>query len=283
MIDIVPEILAALERNEIVAVATVIRSSATAQVQPGMKLLVKADGTAGGSLAGTQVEGPVLEDCLKLIHGDAEENCCVRYDLEEAGQAGVAEVYIEVIRKAATAIIVGAGHIGLHLTKIAKAVGFEVTIIDDRAEFANPERFPDADKVIAADVADTLANLPIDDDTYVVLVTRGHKHDEIALRQVVNSNAAYIGMIGSRTRVRTVRERLLRDGFAREKLDQVYAPIGLDIGAITPEEIALSIVAEMVKVRRGGKGGSMKGRVQDTAADFVRVGSTTQVPASNRS
>lgn len=283
MIDMVPEILAALERNEVVALATVIRSSATAQVQPGMKLLVKVDGTAGGSLAGSRLEGPVRADCQKLMQGNGEENRCVRYDLEEAAQDGVAEVYIEVLRKPATAIIVGAGHIGVHLTKIAKAVGFEVTVIDDRAEFANPERFPEADKVIAADVDETLANLRIDGHTYVVLVTRGHKHDEIALRQVVNSNAAYIGMIGSRARVRTVQERLLRDGFAREKLDRVYAPIGLDIGAVTPEEIALSIAAEMVKVRRGGQGVLMKDRLKGKAVDFVRVGLTTQAPVSNRS
>jgi xanthine dehydrogenase accessory factor len=211
------------------------------------------------------VGGPVIEDCLKLIHSGGEVNRCVRYgiyDIEDVAQAGGAEVYIEVIRKPATAIIVGAGHIGLYLTKIAKVVGFEVIIVDDRAEFANAERLPDADKVVAADVAGTLANLKIDADTYVVLVTRGHKHDEIALREVVNSNAAYIGMIGSRARVRTVQERLIRDGFAKEKVDRVYAPIGLDIGASTPEEIALSIVAEMVKVRRGGEGRSMKERVR---------------------
>ncbi len=259
--DFAGEILEALTRNEAVALANVTKSSDGAQAQPGMKLLVKEDGTVSGALAGSPLERPMVEDCLAAIRAGDEENRIARYPVEGAvGPEAAVEAYIEVIRRRPTAIIVGAGHIGVHLTRIARAAGFDVTIIDDRPDFADAERLPDANRVVAADIAESLANLEIDANSYVVLVTRGHKHDEIALREVVGSSAAYIGMIGSRTRVRTVRERLIRDGFPRERLDSIYAPIGLDIGAETPEEIAVSIVAEMVKVRRGGEAQSLRSR-----------------------
>lgn len=140
------------------------------------------------------------------------------------------------------------------------AVGFDVTVVDDSEGFANPEHFSEAERVTVGKLGEALAGLYIDGDSYVVVAACGHGEDEAALWQVVSSGAAYVGMIGSRTRVRTVKERPIQDGFPRETVDRVHAPIGLDIGAETPQEIVLSIVAEMVKVRLRRSAGRRRGR-----------------------
>ncbi|MBI2458894.1 MAG: XdhC family protein, partial [candidate division NC10 bacterium] len=136
------------------------------------------------------------------------------------------------------------------LHRMAKLLGFEVTVIDDRSAFANRARFPEADRILVADIAKSVADLRIGPSTYLVLVTRGHTFDQAALLQVIHKPAAYIGMIGSQRRVQTVFDSLRRMGVADEHLQQVYAPIGLRIGAETPAEIAASILAELVAVRR---------------------------------
>jgi xanthine dehydrogenase accessory factor len=164
------------------------------------------------------------------------------------------EVMVEVTERPATLVIVGGGHVGQSIATIAAHAGFSVTVIDDREAFASAERFPMADRVICGDLVEELRKLAIDANTYAVLVSRGHKQDELSLREVVRSDAAYVGMIGSRRRVGTVLTHLAREGYPREALERVHTPIGLDIGAETPEEIAVSVVAELIQVRRGGTG-----------------------------
>jgi xanthine dehydrogenase accessory factor len=154
-------------------------------------------------------------------------------------------------------IVVGAGHIAVPLARFAKALDFEVVVIDDRASFASRERFPDADQVVVDDFQRAIEAQPITPWTYLVLVTRGHEHDEATLQRVVTSPAPYIGMIGSRRRVLLVFQRLAQQGVPDHFLDRIYAPIGLDIGARTPEEIALAIMAEIVNVRRRGRAPSL--------------------------
>jgi xanthine dehydrogenase accessory factor len=155
--------------------------------------------------------------------------------------------------------VMGAGHIAVPLAHIGKMLGFSVAVLDDRASFANRERFPDADVVRAADFAAGIRTLPIDADSYVVLITRGHQHDVECLEAVIDTDAAYIGMIGSRRRVQAVFDLLAERGVESDKLRRVHAPIGLDIGAKTPAEIAVSIAAELVNVRRGCRSASMVG------------------------
>lgn len=166
--------------------------------------------------------------------------------------------FVDVHRARPTVVIAGAGHIAVPLAQMAKMLDFRVIVIDDRPTFVNPARFPTADQLICDHFDKALRSLSIDPDTYIVIITRGHQHDVTCLRAVIRSPAGYIGMIGSRRRVRGVFELLEQEeGIPRELLERVHAPIGLDIGAKTPAEIALSILAEIVKVYRGGQAVSL--------------------------
>ncbi len=163
----------------------------------------------------------------------------------------------EIARPPLELIVCGGGHVGQAVAQAGLFLNFQVTVIDDRADFASRARFPDEKiKVIADDFITALQALKITPASHVVIITRGHKHDEICLNEVINQPARYIGMIGSRRRTTTIRAHLKREGVADEILRRVYAPIGLDIGAQTPEEIALAILAEIVMIRRGGDGKS---------------------------
>ncbi|MDH7485446.1 MAG: XdhC family protein [Anaerolineae bacterium] len=170
-------------------------------------------------------------------------------------------VFVEVQHRPPHLVIVGAGHIAQPLAEMGRLCDFTVTVLDDRPQFANRQRFPQAEQVIAGPLAETLRGLPLDGDTYVVLITRGHQHDVECLLEILDAPLAYLGMIGSRRRVRGVFELLEKErGIPPEKLRRVYAPIGLDIGARTPAEIALAIMAEVIKVTRGGRAPSLSDR-----------------------
>ncbi len=164
-----------------------------------------------------------------------------------------ARFLLDPIVAAPRLLIVGAGHIAQPLARIAAVLEFETIVVDERADFANRERFPAADTVAACPIEDYLAGFDVDAQTYVVLVTRAHRFDEAALRRLLGSPAPYIGMIGSRRRVHIVYGTMLADGFGPDQFRNVYAPIGLDIGAQTPAEIAAAIAAEIVDLRRGGR------------------------------
>jgi len=167
-------------------------------------------------------------------------------------EGGEVDIFVEVLPAIPQLIIVGAGHIAQPLAAIGNVLGFTVSVLDDRPRFANRERFPHADRIIVDDFVEGLRRIKVTRDSYVVLVTRGHTHDRACLEEVLNSEAAYIGMIGSKMRIRTVMRALRAAGYDASVLQQVYAPIGLDIAAQTPAEIAVAIAAEIVDVRRGG-------------------------------
>jgi xanthine dehydrogenase accessory factor len=166
--------------------------------------------------------------------------------------AGGMEVFVESVAKSPTVVIFGAGHLSGYIAKYAKSVHFQVTVYDDRREYANRARFPDADDIIVEDFRRILDKTRIDSNSHIVIVTRGHKYDQITLEQVVKTNARYIGMIGSKRKTLMILERLKHKGIPEKLLSKVYSPIGVSIGAVTPEEIALSIVCELVKIRRLG-------------------------------
>lgn len=262
--QIAQEVVRAARGGAPVAVATVIRGPQASRPAVGEKLLVRADRSRLGSLAGGELEEAIAADshaALTRLPRKQVESLFYRADGTrlhrlEAG-ANEFEVMIEVAERPATLLIVGGGHIGQSLASIASQVGFSVAVLDDRAAFANAERFPTADRVVCGDFVEELRRFPIDADTYIVLVSRGHKQDELSLREVATSEAAYVGMIGSRRRVGAVLTHLAREGLPQETLGRVHTPIGLDIGAETPDEIAVSIIAQIISVRRGGSGGAM--------------------------
>lgn len=160
-------------------------------------------------------------------------------------------VFFDLISPELKLVVCGAGHIAIPLTRFARNVGFRVTVLDDRDDFAHPSRFEGCD-VIAADFAVTLRDLNLNPATFVVVITRGHEHDVDCLMEILKKETAYVGLIGSRRRVRFVLEMLEKQGIAKERLQEVFTPIGTPIGAESPEEIALSIIAELVCVRRKG-------------------------------
>jgi xanthine dehydrogenase accessory factor len=164
-----------------------------------------------------------------------------------------AEAFIEGLSRPPTVILFGAGHVACHIARYASAVHFRVTVFDDRDEYACKERFPTAHDIVVADFGSVFDRIRIDEHAYVVIVTRGHRYDETVLEQVVGTGAKYVGMIGSRRKTQTVLDRLRQKGLSPGMLRRVCSPIGLAIGAVTPEEIALSIVCELVKIRRLGR------------------------------
>jgi xanthine dehydrogenase accessory factor len=164
---------------------------------------------------------------------------------------GSVELFVEPILADPILYIFGGGHVSAQIIPLASRVGFKVEVIDDRPEFADPAKFPDAAKVHQFPFEGVLGKIPVDESSYLVIVTRGHIHDKTVLEQCLRTKAKYIGMIGSRRKKAMIYEKLLEEGFTKSDLDRVQAPIGLDIGAETPEEIAVSIVAELIQVRAG--------------------------------
>jgi xanthine dehydrogenase accessory factor len=248
-----------IEREGAAAVlATVVDAPENSGVNPGDKWLIR-DGRmiqAGATPQAGLLQAIANEAEVRLKE---EKSKLVQVDLPALGAK--LQVYFEVTLPPPKLIVVGAGHIALPLVKFAKVLDFKVTVIDDRVLFANRERFPDADEILVGEMAATLKQQTIDAATYIVLITRGHKYDEPCLREIIHSPAKYIGMIGSKRRIKACFQRFKEEEkIAEEIIQRVYAPIGIDINAETPEEIAACILAEIIKVRRGGKAQSLSGR-----------------------
>ena len=231
--------------------ATVISTSGSTPREQGAKMLIKEDGSIIGSVGGSILEGKVREEAQAVIREGKPK--LLQFDLTgEKGMVcgGKAQVYIEPIIPPPTLYIFGGGHIAFPLSRMGKMAGFRVAVVDDRLEYANPERFPEADQTIADDYVNTFSQLSIDNSSYIVIVTRGHAFDQTVLEWAITTQAKYLGMIGSRKKIKTTYDNLKRKGIAEHQLNRVHAPIGLEINAETPEEIAVSIMAEIIKVRR---------------------------------
>lgn len=249
-------VVRALEAGEDAALVTIVATTGSTPQRVGAKMLVYPDGRTIGTIGGGCYENDAA--------GKARESLRTRrarvatYELssdvaEETGLicGGRMEVFIEPLDPAPRLYIVGAGHVSQHLARMAADVGFRVLVIDDRQQFASAERFPAASDVIVEDIESYLRSAEIPASAFVVVVTRGHRHDLDALRAVAGRPLRYLGMIGSRAKVKQIADALVVDGAPAEWLRTIHAPIGLRIGAITPEEIAVSIVAELIAVRRG--------------------------------
>lgn len=265
------EITAALARGEAVALLTVVRVSGATPCPPGTKLLAHEDGALTGGLGAPSLDSRAREDALRLLRSGETE--LVTYHLdpdsgESVGSCGATiDIFIEPVRPEPRLLIAGSGYVAQALARLAAPLGWRVALVDDRSEFASAATLPEHTEVAVADIAVWLRERQADPMSAIVIVTRGHRSDEEALRAALESGAGYIGMIGSPSKVRAIFRRLLRAGTPRAELERVYAPIGLDLGAETPDEIALSIAAELLLWRRGGTGQ----RLRDTASVLARL------------
>jgi xanthine dehydrogenase accessory factor len=251
------EIAAAVAARAPVVTAAIVRDSGSVPRRTGARMLVYPDGHARGSVGGGLFEALVIRDALAALASG--QSVTREYSFTPEGTnphafgavcGGRAEVYLEVIMPPDRLLIVGGGHCGRALAQAASLLDFSIVIADDRAEYARLEDFPYPGIESVLHLPADYAGLPApDEQTYVVLVSKGFVTDEAALRQVIQAPAAYVGMIGSRRKREVVFSRLRADGVSEEALARVHAPVGLEIGAETPEEIAVSILAEIIQAR----------------------------------
>ena len=247
----------ALSRGEEAALVTIVSSNGSTPQRVGAKMLVFGDGRIVGTVGGGCYEHDAIGKARQVL--ETRKPTTVRYDLnddfaEETGLVcgGQMEVFIEPIEAAPAVYIFGAGHVGYYLARMAHEAGFGVHVIDDRAAFANTERFPFAASVVVDDIPEWLARTTLPATAYAVVVTRGHRNDLDALRALAPRELRYMGLIGSRAKVARLYEQLMTEGGVDpDRLARIHAPIGLDLGAVTPQEIAVSITAELIAVRRG--------------------------------
>jgi len=246
------ELIASIEARQSVALVTVVKAEGTYAGALAKRLLICPDKEPTDTLNLGNLETQVVANARQALLDRRSQ----RFVYQE--NSDTVEIFVEVLRRPPTLIIVGAGHVALPLAQLGKMIDFEVVVLDDRPRFANAKRFPMADRVLAQPFRETLRDWAIDQDTYIVLVTRGHSHDVDCLLEIIDSPARYIGMIGSKRRIKSVFELLeTEQGIDPAKFERVYAPIGLDIGAENPAEIAISIIAEIINVQRGGRATSL--------------------------
>jgi xanthine dehydrogenase accessory factor len=237
----IPRIIELLAKGDIFCLATVI-ASGDAQVPTGRKALVLSDGTLEGGFGSSPLDAQVRVLAMEALAARKRRTATV-------GDA--VRVFLDILSAEASLLVCGAGHIAVPLARFARAVGFRVTVLDDRADFAHPSRFPGCE-VIAEDFSAALRGMPLGPAVSVVVITRGHQHDVDCLEEILPKETAYVGLIGSRRRVYFVLDLLKTRGISEDRLRDLFTPIGLPLGAETPEEIALAIAAELVCVRRAG-------------------------------
>jgi xanthine dehydrogenase accessory factor len=255
--DIFEEILRMRRAGRRGALATIVHTNGSIPSYESSRMLVRDDGTIAGTIGGGCVEAEVWAAAKEVI--DAEQPCKMTFNLNHDADydsglicGGTLEVFVEPILPQPTLYIFGAGHVSTAVSRVASQAGFAIGVIDDRESFANAGRFPMASEIHTS-FAESFEKIHPNSSSYLLIVTRGHKDDMRVLAWAVTTDARYIGMIGSKRKVLSVYKALEKEGFAPEKFERVHAPVGLDIGALSPEEIAVSIVAELIAVRRNAK------------------------------
>jgi xanthine dehydrogenase accessory factor len=253
--DIYEEIVSLRQQGRRGAVATIVNVRGSIPSFETAKMLVRDDGSIAGTIGGGCVEAEVWQAAREVM--ESEKPRSLTFNLNENPKydtglvcGGTLDIFIEPILPPALLYIFGAGHVSINLYEVARKAGFDVSIIDDRNAYASRDRFPHAREVIAEDFDSAMARITPNESSYIVIVTRGHRDDMRVLRWAVQTPARYVGMIGSKRKTITIFRELTQEGLAEALFQKVHAPVGLDIGAITPEEIAVAITAELIAVRR---------------------------------
>jgi xanthine dehydrogenase accessory factor len=279
--DVFEEIVRLRRIGQKSALATIVDVRGSIPSFKSAKLLVREDGSMVGTIGGGCVEAEVWNAAREVIDTEKARHLSFSLGQDAAYDNGLIcggqlDIFIEPVLPIPSAYIFGAGHISKSLSKIASMAGFRTVVIDNREAFANRERFPEADEVLAAEYEEVFPKLEINESSYVVIVTRGHRDDMRVLRWAIEQPARYIGMIGSKRKTLSVIKEFEKEGVAREKFERIHSPMGLEIGAITPEEIAVSVVSEMINLRRNAQAGWNPLSKSVFAQGLVKAGSSQQ-------
>ncbi|MEJ2744343.1 MAG: XdhC/CoxI family protein [bacterium] len=256
-LDVFEELVEARKKGQSVALATVVATNKSAPRKAGARMLVYADGSSAGTVGGGVLEALVIGEAKKaILKGEPAK---VSYSLDPQNPdnitmccGGEIEVFIDLVLSQAPLIVFGGGHVGEKIAHLAEVVGIPYVIADDRQEYASRERFPSAASLYAGPYEKAFDALSIDKETYMVVCTHGHAHDLLCLRKALGTDAAYIGVIASKNKAKLFREQLEKEGVRVD--GRVYSPLGLDLGDSSPGQIALSVMAEIVKLKSGGTG-----------------------------
>jgi xanthine dehydrogenase accessory factor len=250
------------KQNLSAALCTVIRSEGSTPRHEGSKMLVYPDGKFIGTVGGGELESRVIKAALESIHDRKSKTLAYAMADPSRGDPGVCggqvEVFVEPILPTPTIVVIGGGHVGKAVVYLAKWLGFHVVVSDDRPEFSNPESVPGADAYYTVPMADLTEQIKVTPQTYLVVTSRGSSVDAQGLPSLLDSEAAYIGVIGSKRRWATTAKALKDNGVSDEKIQRVHSPMGLELQAETPEEIAVSILAEILMLRDRGTGKAMR-------------------------
>ncbi len=248
-----------MKRAREFAVATIVSASEGSPRKSGTKIIVFSDGNAEFTIGGGLLEEETIKKCTEAIRKKKNEKIKIEFQEEKSGMlcGGEAEIFIEVYKMQEKTIIFGGGHIGMALSKLLDVLAMPYMVVDDRKEYADKERFPNACKVVVSDYGKVKQNISVQENSYCVIVTHGHKGDKDVLSTLINSPAKYIGMIGSKNKIQKVFGQLKGEGLNITD-SRIYSPVGLDIGGETPEEIALAILAEIIKIKYNSTGKSLR-------------------------
>jgi len=250
--DIYEEIVRLKREGRPCALATIVQSIGSSPQKEGAKMLIRDDGSIAGTLGGGCIEAEVIELSSLAIKEGLPKTVPFNLTEKHGGLVcgGKVFVFIEPIIPAPHLAILGAGHVGKALSQVASIAGFRVTVVDDRAEFANRENLPHANKAVVAEFGEAFSGIRIDRDSYIVIATRGHNHDLDAVKAALSTEARYVGLVGSRRKMAVLCRFLKEAGFTENDIARIITPAGLPIGSVTPGEIAISIMAQIIEQRR---------------------------------
>lgn len=263
-IEILNELNRLVSEGKTIALSTVIKSEGSTPRKVGAMMLSDENGIIAGTVGGGKIELATIEKAKECVRKEISESFHFELNEKEGSLnmacGGATDVFIQIFQPEKKLLIAGGGHIALELEKMGRQLHFKTVIFDERDEFVSRERYPDADMLICGDIGTELNKYPIDKNCYIVIVTKGHHNDYDALKAVIDREPAYIGMIGSRNKVKVTFDRLVSENIERALTDRVFAPCGLSLGGGAPVEIALSIMAEILLVKNNGSLNHMKNR-----------------------